>query len=78
MRGHCAEAAVYFIISSVGSQYCPIDNVIFENPLVKLMQEVGGHTRKDVAVWEVDPEWVNGAKVLGVKLGWIEASRLLG
>ena len=38
--------------------------MILEDPFMKLVEKVRRHARKDVAVWEVDPEGVDRTETL--------------
>lgn len=51
-EGH--EAAVQF--SRSHELHTPRDEMVLEDSFVKLMKDVGGDGRKDVAVWEILPE----------------------
>ena len=51
---HTAKACVYFFLTS--DLKTPIDEMIFEDSLMKLMEKVGGKTGKYVGMWKVYPE----------------------
>jgi len=51
--------------------------VIFEEPLMKLVQDVRRDTQEDVSIREICPEWQeNRTKALSNELGWILTSGL--
>ena len=51
---YTAKACVYFFLAS--NLKTPIDEMIFEDSLMKLMENVGGKTGKYVGMWKVHPE----------------------
>ena len=53
---HTVKACVYFFLTS--NLKTPIDKMIFEDALMKLMENVRGKTCKYVSMWKVFPEWI--------------------
>jgi len=53
---HTTKACIYFFLAS--DLKTPIDEMIFEDSLMKLMENVGGKTGKYVGLWKICPERV--------------------
>ena len=53
---HTAKSCVYFFLSC--DLKTPVDKMVFEDPFVKLMEDIGGKTCKYVGMWKVRPEWM--------------------
>ena len=75
MGRHRFEAAVDFwpLYGSGGDG--PLGDVVVEDTFVKLVEDIGGKTHEDIAVWEVPPERVNKADPLFCECRWFESLR---
>lgn len=71
MRGHRLEACIDFILATFSGFRRPTRDVVFENSLVKLMEDVGCDAREYIAVRKIRPEGVDGSKTVIVKFRWV-------
>ena len=70
-RGCPFEARIQFRLAHKCS--APLHEMIFEDSLVKLVENVGRDAREDVAVWEVPPKgFVNFPQPFAIETRWIE------
>ena len=67
---HCLKSSVDLVFSTCEGLGNPFDEVVFENPLMELMEDIGGEGGKDVAEGEVRPEWIDRPKAIPAKRVW--------
>lgn len=67
-RRHCAKSLINLIGSTADTFGGPGDKMVFENPFMELVEDVGSETGEYVAVGKVLPEWLDGTQSLSCVL----------